>query len=284
MTTWLITGASSGLGRALAEAVLARGHNAVLTARDVAAVQPLVDEHPETSLAVALDVRDRDQVADAVRTATDRFGAVDVLVNNAGHGFRAAVEEAAVDEVDELFATNFFGPVELIKQVLPQMRARRAGTIVNVSSIGAPRSNPASGYYTATKAALEGVSDALNREVGPLGIRVLVLEPGAFRTDFSGRSLMQSRTVIADYADTAGRRRKEHDHSHGTQPGDPARAAHVIIDTVEADEAPFRLLLGSDAVAIVREELQSRLDEIDAWARLSTTTDYPTRPDGTRDR
>lgn len=284
MTTWLITGASSGLGRALAEAVLAHGHNAALTARDVAGLRPLTDEHPGTALAVALGVRDRDQVAAAVRAATDRFGAVDVLVNNAGHGYRAAVEEAAVDEVDELFATNLHGPVELIKQVLPQMRARRSGTIVNVSSIGAPRSNPASGYYTATKAALEGVSDALNREVSPLGIRVLVLEPGAFRTDFSGRSLMQSRTVIADYADTAGRRRKENDHTHGTQPGDPARAARVIIDTVEGEKAPFRLLLGSDAVEIVREELQRRLDEIDTWAHVSVTTDYPTTPEETRDR
>jgi NAD(P)-dependent dehydrogenase (short-subunit alcohol dehydrogenase family) len=274
MATWLITGASSGLGAALARAVLARGHNAVVTARNADHVQNLVDTHPNTALGVQLEVGDHDEVTAAVTAAVDRFGAVDVLVNNAGHGYRAAVEEAAIDEVDELFATNFFGPVGLIKQVLPQMRQRRSGTIVNVSSIGAPRSNPASGYYTATKAALEGVSDALNREVGPLGIRVMVLEPGAFRTDFSGRSLAQSRTVIDDYADTAGKRRKEHDTTHGTQQGDPDRAAQVIVDTVESEHAPFRLLLGSDAVQIVRDELQGRIDEIDAWAAVSTTTDY----------
>jgi len=274
MPTWLITGASSGLGAALARAVLDRGDNAVVTARNTDHLQDLVNAHPETALAVSLEVADHEQVTAAVAAATDRFGAVDVLVNNAGHGYRAAVEEAAVDEVDELFATNFFGPVDLIKQVLPQMRQRRSGTIINVSSIGAPRSNPASGYYTATKAALEGVSDALNREVASLGIRVMVLEPGAFRTDFSGRSLAQSRTVIDDYADTAGKRRKENDTSHGTQPGDPDRAAQVIIDTVQGDEAPFRLLLGSDAITIVRDELQSRIDEIDTWAHVSSTTDF----------
>lgn len=274
MATWLITGASSGLGAALARAVLERGDNAVVTARNAAHLEDLVTAHPDAALAVSLEVGDHDQVVAAVAAATQRFGGVDVLVNNAGHGYRAAVEEAAASEVDELFATNFFGPVDLIKEVLPQMRERRAGTIINVSSIGAPRSNPASGYYTATKAALEGVSDALNREVSSLGIRVMVLEPGAFRTDFAGRSLAQSATVIDDYADTAGRRRKEHDTTHGTQQGDPDRAARVIIDTVQGETAPFRLLLGSDAIAIVRDELQSRIDEIDTWAHVSSTTDF----------
>ncbi|MFE5703496.1 oxidoreductase [Rhodococcus koreensis] len=279
MTTWFITGASSGLGAALARAVLEHGDNAVITARNADHVQDLVAAHPNSALAVPLDVTDHDQVVAAVSAGSDRFGGIDVLVNNAGHGYRAAVEEAAVDEVDELFATNFFGPVDLIKQVLPQMRSRRSGTIVNVSSIGAPRSNPASGYYTATKAALEGVSDALNREVAPLGIRVMVLEPGAFRTDFSGRSLNQSSTVIDDYADTAGKRRKENDHTHGTQQGDPDRAAQVIIATVEGKDAPFRLLLGTDAIQIVREELQGRIDEIDEWAHVSATTDFAIEKD-----
>ncbi|GAF44264.1 oxidoreductase [Rhodococcus wratislaviensis] len=279
MTTWFITGTSSGLGAALARAVLEHGDNAVITARNADHVQDLVAAHPNSTLAVPLDVTDHDQVVAAVSAANDRFGGIDVLVNNAGHGYRAAVEEAAVDEVDELFATNFFGPVDLIKQVLPQMRSRRSGTIVNVSSIGAPRSNPASGYYTATKAALEGMSDALNREVAPLGIRVMVLEPGAFRTDFSGRSLNQSSTVIDDYADTAGKRRKENDHTHGTQQGDPDRAAQVIIATVEGKDAPFRLLLGTDAIQIVREELQGRIDEIDEWAHVSATTDFAIEKD-----
>ncbi|MGK9148136.1 SDR family NAD(P)-dependent oxidoreductase [Plantibacter flavus] len=280
MTTWLITGASSGLGAALARAVLKQGDTAVITARNPDHLTDITAQYPDTALAVALEVADHNQVVAAVTAATARFGGVDVLVNNAGHGYRAAVEEASVDEVDELFATNFFGPVDLVKEVLPQMRHRRSGTIINVSSIGAPRSNPASGYYTASKAALEGMSDALNREVSPLGIRVIVLEPGALRTDFSGRSLAQSRTVIDDYADTAGKRRKENDTTHGTQQGDPDRAAQVIIDTVRSDSAPFRLLLGSDAIAIVRDELQGRIDEIDAWAHVSATTDFPdqTRP------
>jgi NAD(P)-dependent dehydrogenase (short-subunit alcohol dehydrogenase family) len=274
MTTWFITGASSGLGAALAEAVLDHGDNAVITARNPDHLQNLVDAHPSGALAVPLDVTDHDQVVAAINAAVERFGQVDVLVNNAGHGYRAAVEEAAADEVDELFATNFFGPVDLIKQVLPQMRERRSGTIVNVSSIGAPRSNPGSGYYTATKTALEGMSDALNREVGPLGIRVMVIEPGAFRTDFSGRSLTQSRTVIDDYAETAGKRRIENDRTYGTQQGDPDRAAQVIIDTVNSEHPPFRLLLGTDAIKIVRDELQGRIDEINEWAPVSATTDF----------
>jgi NAD(P)-dependent dehydrogenase (short-subunit alcohol dehydrogenase family) len=270
MTTWFITGGSSGLGAALARAVLNNGDNAVITARKPDQLQDLVDAHSGNALAVALDVTDHDQVLAAIKAAAARFGAIDVLVNNAGHGYRAAIEEAATDEVDELFATNFFGPIDLIKQVLPQMRERRSGSIVNVSSIGAPRSNPGSGYYTATKTALEGISDALNREVGPLGIRVIVIEPGAFRTDFAGRSLNQSRTVIDDYAETAGRRRKENDRTQG----DPDRAAQAIIATVKGDQAPFRLLLGTDAIEIVRDELQGRIDEINKWASVSATTDF----------
>lgn len=276
MPTWFITGCSTGLGRELALAVLRRGWNAAVTARNPEHVADIVEQFPDTAQALPLDVGDLEQVRAAVTAATERFGAVDVLVNNAGHGFRAAVEEADGDEVAELFATNFFGPVDLIKTVLPQMRERRSGTIVNVSSIGAPRSNPASGYYSATKSALESVSDALAREVAPLGIHVLVLEPGALRTEFSGGSLLQSRRVIDDYADTAGLRRKENDRTHGTQPGDPARAAETVVDVVAAGDPPFRLLLGSDAVAVVREELSGRLAEIDAWAGTSAATDFPT--------
>lgn len=275
MMTWFITGASSGLGAALGHAVLARGDKAVITARNVDHVRGLAEAYPETALAFPLDVTDHDQRAAALDAVAARFGDIDVLVNNAGHGFRAAVEEAAADEVDELFATNFSGPVNLIQQVLPQMRRRRSGTIVNVSSIGAPVSNPGSGYYTAAKLALEGVSDALRREIEPLGLRVLVVEPGAFRTDFAGRSLTQSRAVIDDYAQTAGARRKENDGTHGTQPGDPDRAAQALITAIDRADAPFRLLLGSDAVRIVRQEYQDRIDEIDTWAHLSATTDLP---------
>jgi NAD(P)-dependent dehydrogenase (short-subunit alcohol dehydrogenase family) len=238
MPTWLITGCSTGLGRHLAEAVLGRGYNAIVTARDAAKVQDLVDAFPDTALALALDVTEDTQVNNAVRQAEERFGGVDVLVNNAGYGYRAAVEEGGEPEVAKLFATNFFGPVAMIKAVLPGMRARRDGAIVNISSIGARISPPGSGYYSATKAALEAMSASLRKELEPLGISVTVVEPGGFRTDFAGRSLQQSRDAIADYADTAGRRRKEHDTAHGTQPGDPARAAQAIITAVERQTRP----------------------------------------------
>ena len=250
MPTWLITGCSTGLGRHIAQEVLARGYNAIVTARDSVKVQDLVDEYPATALALALDVTDDTQVTNAVQQAEERFGRVDVLVNNAGYGYRAAVEEGEEPEVAKLFATNFFGPVAMIKAVLPGMRARRDGAIVNISSIGARISPPGSGYYSASKSALEAMSASLRKELEPLGITVTVVEPGGFRTDFAGRSLQQAREAIADYADTAGRRRKEHDTAHGTQPGDPARAAQAIITAVEAPDSPLLLLLGKDALLV----------------------------------
>lgn len=276
MPTWLITGCSTGLGRHLAEAVLARGYNAIVTARDAAKVQDLVDASPDTALALALDVTEDTQVTNAVQQAEERFGGVDVLVNNAGYGYRAAVEEGEVPEVAKLFATNFFGPVAMIKAVLPGMRARRDGAIVNISSIGARISPPGSGYYSAAKAALEAMSASLRRELEPLGITVTVVEPGGFRTDFAGRSLQQSRDAIADYADTAGRRRKEHDTAHGNQPGDPARAAQAIITAVEAPESPFLLLLGKDALAGFRAVIDAQDKELEAWEELSLSTAFPT--------
>ncbi|ACO79411.1 Short-chain dehydrogenase/reductase SDR protein [Azotobacter vinelandii CA] len=275
MTTWLITGCSSGLGCHLAHAVLQAGFNAVVTARNAATVQDIVAAYPDTAVAAALDVTDRAQVDAAVELAHTRFGGVDVLVNNAGHGYRAAVEEADEQEVAALFASNFFGAVSTIKAVLPGMRARRAGTIVNVSSIAGRLAMPGSAYYSATKFALEGLSDALRKEVEPLGIKVMVVDPGAFRTDFAGRSLQQAKANIADYAATAGPRRKENDHTHGTQPGDPARAALAVIEAVTGDRLPFRLLLGSDAIQIVTDELQAQLREIEDWKRLSASTDFP---------
>jgi NAD(P)-dependent dehydrogenase (short-subunit alcohol dehydrogenase family) len=276
MPTWLITGCSTGLGRHLAEAVLARGYNAIVTARDSVTVQDLVDEYPDTALALALDVTDDTQVTYAVRQAEERFGSVDVLVNNAGYGYRAAVEEGEEPEVAKLFATNFFGSVAMIKAVLPGMRARRDGAIVNISSIGARISPPGSGYYSASKAALEAMSASLRRELEPLGITVTVVEPGGFRTDFAGRSLQQSRDPIADYADTAGRRRKEHDTAHGTQPGDPARAAQAIITAVEAPDSPLLLLLGKDALAGFRAVIDAQDKELEAWEELSLSTGFPT--------
>jgi NAD(P)-dependent dehydrogenase (short-subunit alcohol dehydrogenase family) len=276
MPTWLITGCSTGLGRHIAQEVLARGYNAIVTARDAATVQDLVDAHPDTALALALDVTDNTQVTNAVQQAEERFGGVDVLVNNAGYGYRAAVEEGEGLDVAKLFATNFFGPVAMIKAVLPGMRSRREGAIVNISSIGARISPPGSGYYSASKAALEAMSASLRKEVGPLGITVTVVEPGGFRTDFAGRSLQQSRDAIADYADTAGRRRKEHDTAHGTQPGDPVLAAQAIITAVEAPDSPFLLLLGKDALAGFRAVIDAQDKELEAWEELSLSTGFPT--------
>ena len=276
MTTWLITGCSTGLGRAFAEAVLARGDHAVVTARDVTKVQDLAEKHPDTALALPLDVTDDAQVAAAVAAAEERFDGVDVLVNNAGYGYRAAVEEGDDEDVRQLFDTHVFGTVRTIKAVLPGMRARRSGTIVNLSSIGARICPEGSGYYAAVKAAIEALTLSLRKEVAPLGITAMVVEPGGFRTDFAGRSLAQSAQPIADYADTAGRRRKEHDTVHGTQPGDPAKAAAALITAVESEEPPYMLLLGEDASDGFRAALESLRTEVDVWESVSRSTGFDT--------
>ena len=274
MPTWLITGCSSGLGRALAEAVIGAGHNAVVTARNVTSVADLSETAPERVLAVALDVNKPEQVASAVQQAEQRFGGVDVLVNNAGYGYRSAVEEGDDADIRTLFETHFFGAVAMIKAVLPGMRGRRSGAIVNISSIGAQLAAVGSGYYAAAKAAIEGLSGALRGELAPLGISVTVVEPGAFRTDFAGRSLAQSATVIDDYAATAGQRRKEHDTMHGNQPGDPAKAGAAIMAAVESAEPPAFLLLGTDALALYRYVADGRATEIANWEQLTPSTDF----------
>jgi NAD(P)-dependent dehydrogenase (short-subunit alcohol dehydrogenase family) len=274
MATWLITGCSTGLGRALAEAVLDAGHDTVVTARKDSAVQDLVDAHPDTALGLALDVTDPVQVADAVQRAQERFGRIDVLVNNAGYGYRAAVEEGDEVDVRRLFDTNLFGAIAMIKAVLPGMRAQRSGTIVNISSIGARACPPGSGYYSATKAAMEAMTSSLRKEVQPLGITAMAVEPGAFRTDFAGRSLTQAAEAMADYAETAGKRRKENDTVHGTQPGDPARAAVALVEVVASGKAPELLVLGSDALAGFRSVTDGLRAEVEAWAHVSTSTDF----------
>ncbi len=274
MTTWLITGCSTGLGHALAQAVLAKGDNAVVTARNTDSLQDLATAFPTTALAVALDVTEQSQVDEAVKQAEQRFGGVDVLVNNAGYGYRAAVEEGDDAEVRALFDTNVFGPVALIKAVLPGMRSRSSGAIVNISSIGARICPPGSGYYSATKAALEGISGSLQKELAPLGISVTAVEPGAFRTDFAGRSLTQSAQAIDDYAETAGKRRKENDTVHGTQQGDPDKAAQVIISAVESPETPAFLLLGADAVYAYNAVEEAMRADVERWREQSEGTGY----------
>lgn len=273
MAVWLITGCSTGLGRALALAALEQGHQVVVTSRRVAEIQDIADEHPDTALAVALDVTDAAAVTASVATAQNRFGAVDVLVNNAGYGYRAAVEEGDDGDVQALFGVNFFGAVAMIKAVLPGMRERRRGAIVNLSSIGARMSPAGSGYYSAVKNALEGLSASLFKEVAPLGVKVLVVEPGGFRTDFAGRSLQQAATPIADYADTAGRRRKENDTADGKQPGDPAKAASAILTAVQAERSPFLLMLGRDALDGFHAHARAEQADVQAWETVTTGTD-----------
>lgn len=272
MATWLITGCSTGLGRALAQAVLAHGHNAVVTARNPATLEDIAAAYPDTALVLPLDVTDRAQIGTVVQQAQTRFGSVDVLVNNAGYGYRAAVEEADDADIRQLFDTNVFGAVDMIKAVLPDMLAKRSGSIVNISSIGARIKPAGSGYYSATKAALEGLSGSLHRELQPLGISVTVVEPGAFRTDFAGRSLTQSAMPIGDYAETAGKRRKENDTIHGTQPGDPAKAAEAILKVVESAEPPSLLVLGQDAFGAFGAVAEAELAELDRWRELSLST------------
>lgn len=274
MKTWLITGCSAGLGKSLAKAVLKKGDRAVVTARKAETLSEFAEEFPETALVLALDVTDEKAVTDTVKKAKEKFGSIDVLVNNAGYGYRAAVEEGSVADTQKLFDTNFWGPVALIKAVLPDMREKRNGVIINVSSIAALQTAPGSGYYAASKCALEGLSGGLRAEVEPLGIKVIVVEPGAFRTDFAGRSLTQSEKVIKDYEQTADARRIGKDTSHGTQPGDPDKAAELIFMAAETKDAPFRLLLGTDAVTFAGHVMQGRIEEYAKWEKFSCQSDF----------
>src|SRR3954469_3250267 len=230
---WFITGCSTGFGRELAKLVLDRGWRAVVTARDTNRVQDLLSGHEDRALALALDVTDAGQVATSMKAAEERFGAIDVLVNKAGYGYQAPIEEGDDAEIRAMFEANVFGLAAMIRAVLPGMRTRRRGHIVNISSVAGFVGFPGSGYYAATKHAVEGLSDSLAREVEPLGIRVLCVEPGPFRTDWAGRSLKQTPSRIVDYADTAGARLTATAQKSGTQEGDPVRAGEAMIRIVE---------------------------------------------------
>lgn len=274
MKTWLITGCSSGIGRGIAKAVLAKGDRAVVTARNVERVTDIVADYPDTALAVALDVCDNDSIDAAVAAAKERFGGIDVLINNAGHGYRSAVEEGEIDKVAEMFQTNLFGPIELIKRVLPDMRAKKSGAIVNVSSIAAVRSAIGSGYYASSKAAIELLTNGLYKELAPLGIKVMVAEPGAFETRFYEQtSLKGTSNKIGDYEDTVGKTRPDQ-LKPVKRPGDPDKAGVVIVETIELDNPPKKLLLGSDAVKAVVTELTDQLREIAEWAPISRKTNF----------
>lgn len=278
-SVWMITGASRGLGRALAEEVLTAGYKVVLAARRPDEVGDLVVRAGDRAMAVALDVTDKRQVAAAVEEATARFGRVDVLVNNAGYGYLGAIEEGVDEDVRALFDTNLFGQIDVIKAILPGMRARRSGHIVNVSSIGGIVTYPGVGYYHMVKFGVEAMSDTLAKELWPLGIAVTVVAPGAFRTDFRGpHSIRQAATVIDDYADTAGKTRAGTQAGHGKQPGDPVRGARAIIKAVEAERPPVHLLIGGDALDQLRTKLADMRAETDAWEETTRSTDFVAKP------
>ena len=274
MKTWLITGCSGGLGRGIAEAALKHGENVVVTARNTEKIKELAEQYPSQVLILKLDLNDRDSMKSAVDCAIRVFGRIDVLVNNAGHGYRAAVEESEPEKVKELFDTNFFAPAELMKMVLPAMRAQKSGLIVNVTSIGAVRGALGNGYYSAAKGALELLTEALAKETEHLGIRTMLVEPGAFRTNFYGEGLRGTESRISDYDVLADRYRKENLVNNRDQLGNPMKGGEVIVDTILSGKISSRLLLGSDAVETAQNVLKDRLQEIEQWKDVSRRSDY----------
>jgi NAD(P)-dependent dehydrogenase (short-subunit alcohol dehydrogenase family) len=272
---WLITGCSTGFGHALAQAVLAHGQRAVITARDTSKIAALVEGHEDHAIAVALEVTDPGQIAAAVQAAEARFGGIDVLVNNAGYGYQSSIEEGTDAEIRAQFDVNVFGLFALTRAVLPVMRAQGRGHVINITSVAGFIGFPGSGYYAASKHAVEGFSDALAAEAGPLGIKVTCVEPGPFRTDWAGRSLRQTASRIPDYAPTAGARMKTTSGYSGSQPGDPARAAEAIIHIASIDKPPRHLVLGAFGLNAVTTSLKERLTEIEAWRKTGEETDFP---------
>lgn len=272
---WFITGCSTGFGRELAKSVLDRGHRAVVTARDPANVEDIAKGREDRALVLELDVTDPVEVGAAVTSAEKHFGRIDVLVNNAGIGYFGAVEESDDDEVRRMFEINFFGLSAMTRAVLPIMRKQRSGHIVNISSIGGLRSFPTLAYYNATKYAVEGFSEALSIEVAPLGIKVTIVEPSGFRTDWAGRSAAESKNRIDDYAPTAGKNLKDLRDYSGKQPGDPVRAAAAIISAVESPNPPLRLLLGKAALKGARAKLDMLKKDFDTWEKTTLGADFP---------
>lgn len=275
MTTWFITGCSKGgIGEGIARAVLERGYNAIITARSLDKLEEIANDYPNTAYPIVLDVTSKEDVKKAIKMANDKFGNIDVLVNNAGYAYRSSIEEAEDEGMMKMYNTNLFGPIHLIQEVLPQMRKQNSGAIINVSSIAAVRTAAASGFYASSKAALELMSQGLAAEVEPLGIKVLVVEPGAFRTHFFDSSLQGSKMTIDAYKNTAWTRSVDNSTNKKDQPGDPLKAGDVIIDIIEKDDRPFRIILGTAAVKSVEDELNNRLKEIEKYKADSVKTDF----------
>jgi NAD(P)-dependent dehydrogenase (short-subunit alcohol dehydrogenase family) len=272
---WFITGCSTGFGRELAKHLLENEYRVVVTARNADKVRDLVEINRGNALAIALDVTNNAQVKEAVAQAEARFGAIDVLVNNAGFGYFGAIEESDEREVRAMFETNFWGLAEMTRAVLPKMRERHSGSIVNISSIGGFVGFPSVGYYNATKFAVNGFSEALKKEVEPLGIKVVLVQPSGFRTDWAGRSANDATNKIDDYAETAGANQSIIRGYSGSQPGDPVRAAKAIVAAVEAENPPFNLLLGRAALKNARLKLDDLKRDFDTWAETTEGADFP---------
>ena len=272
---WLVTGASTGFGRELVEYLLGQGARVVATARKVEALQDLGTRYPEHVLVAAMDVTDQAQVDAAVSAAEKRFGRVDVLVNNTGYGMVGAVEESAEAEFRPMFEANVFGLIRVTQAVLPGMRRQGSGHIVNVSSIGGLVATPGFGMYNATKFAVEGLSEALAQEVGPLGIRVTIVEPGPFRTKFLGKAGGEAERRISDYDGTAGKMRVYFTEQDGKQAGDPQKAVEAMVKAVEAEHPPLHLLLGGSTIPRVKAKIEALQKDVAAWEAVTIGADYP---------
>ncbi|ORA34254.1 oxidoreductase [Mycobacterium aquaticum] len=276
MSVWFITGASRGFGLEIAREALSRGHDVVATARDAAAITAALPDAGEHLLAVTLDVTDEAQARDAVQAAVERFGRIDVLVNNAGRGLLGAVEEATDAEIRAVYDTNVFGLLTVTRAVTPVLRAQRSGTIANISSVGGFVGSPGWGVYASTKFAVEALSEALHAELKPLGVHAMVIEPGYFRTDFLDSSSLQTQQrTIDDYTDgPAGQMRITAGERNHDQPGDPVKAANAIIDVVESPHPPLRLQLGRDTMAAVEAKIAHVQTEMDQWRAVAESTDH----------
>lgn len=273
MSRWIVTGCSTGIGREIAEAALAQGHQVAVTARSVANVADFAERFGDRALPLALDVTDNEQITEAVARTVEAFGGVDVLVNNAGYGYMAALEEGEDAEVRTLFDTNYFGVVDMIKAVLPGMRERRDGHIINISSMTGLVANPPNIYYSSSKFALEALTEGLAKEVGPLGIRVTAIEPGAVRTDWASRSMKESATRIADYDATVGVRRDRIKVATEHMRGDAVKVADAVVMVAGRSDPPLRLLLGNDVLEAFREKLAQLSASIDEWEAVTTSVD-----------
>lgn len=273
MSVWFVTGASRGLGAEITREALDRGHRVIATARNVSAVLRAHPKQPDGLLAVEADVTEPAQLTAAVEAGLAKFGRIDIVVNNAGYGLVGAVEEVSDKAARDLFDVNVFGVLNTLRATLPTLRAQRSGHVVNIGSVGGFATAPAVGLYGASKFALEGISEALHGELAPLGVRVTIVEPGGFRTDFlNGSSIRVEPASIVDYGAGAGPVREALAGNDGRQPGDPAKAAKAVVDVTEVEEPPLRLQLGADAVERVEAKLDLVRRELDTWRHVALST------------